>query len=226
MEETQNEEKQEVQQESGSTFQPQPQSGVSFPTVGAPKKSGGARTLLIIGILILVGILGFVIYKSASKRSDLSTEPTPFDNLTSPSQDSTSVSSSAPVATPKAADKAKVAVQVQNGTGISGEAAYLQNQLKNLGYTNIKVENASQQDLTSTQVTFSSTLDSSIVSELTQKLNALYQNVTTSTSSSGTFDVVIVTGLRKGSTPKPSATPTPVATHTPTMSPTPTATPI
>jgi hypothetical protein len=225
MEETQNEEKQEIQETTGGSFQQGSPRGVSFPTVGAPRKSGGAKTLLIIGILILVGILGFVIYKSASKSGGVSTEPTPFDNLTTPSEDNTNVSTPAPSATPTAADKAKVTVQVQNGTGITGEAAYLQTQLKNLGYTDVKVGNAGTQDATSTQVTFSKTLDSGIVSELTQKLNSLYQNVTTSTSSSATFDVVIITGLRKGSTAKPSATPTPKATATPAASPTPTATP-
>ncbi len=223
MEENQNGEKQEVREASGSSFPQQSASSVSFPTVGAPKKSGGAKTLLIIGILILVGILGFAIYKSASNSNDVSTEPTPFDNLTTPSEDGAGISTPTPAATPKAADKAKVAIQVQNGTGVSGEAAYLQTQLKNLGYTDIKVGNASTQDLTSTQVTFSKTLDSGIVSELTQKLNSLYQNVTTSTSSTGTFDVVIITGLRKGATARPSATPTPKSTATPT--PTPTATP-
>jgi len=209
-----------VQETQGSSFQQGSQSGVSFPTVGAPKKSGGGKTLLIIGILILVGILGFVIYKSASKESDALSEPTPFDNLTSPSQDGTSSTTSTPTATPTAADKAKIAIQVQNGTGISGEAAYLQTQLKNLGYTDVKVGNAGDQNSTTTQVTFSKTLDSAIVSELTQKLNSLYQNVTISTSSSGPFNVVVVTGLRKGSTAKPSSTP--AATGTPKASPSPT----
>ncbi len=224
MEENQNETKQEVQGATEGPFQPQPQSGVSFPTVGEQKKSGGGKTLLIIGILILVGILGFVIYKSASNKGDTSLEPTPIDNLTTPSEGSTTDSTSTPAATPKAADKAGVSVQVQNGTGITGEAAYLQTQLKNLGYTDVKVGNASTQDATSTQVTFSKSLDAAVVSELTQKLNSLYQNVSTTTSTSATFDTVIVTGLRKGATAKPSPTPTPKSTATPTASATPTPT--
>ena len=220
MEEGQNIQNQEVQQE--SPFNPTTTPSVSFPTVGAPKKSGGPKTLLIIGILILVGILGFVIYKSASKKSDVvSDQPTPFDNLTAPVDNTTQVSTSAtPVSTPSAtakpADKSAILITIQNGTGISGEAGYLQTQLKNLGYTNVKTGNASSTGLTATTVTFSSAVSSSIVSEITQKLNSIYQTVTTQNSSTLSSGVLIVTGLRKGATPKPSA----AASASPSASPT------
>lgn len=215
-----------------TSFQQQESSGVSFPTVGQPKKSSGVKTLLIVGVLVLVAILGFVIYKSASGNNAEAT-PTPdsFENLTTPSDSTVNTVTPAPSASPSAKiDKSKVAIQVQNGTGITGEAAYLQNQLSTLGYTNVKVGN-SDSTVTATTVTFASTLDSAVVTELTQKLNSIYQTVNTKTGSSGNFDVVIVTGLRKGASPKASATPTtrPSASATPTASkspsPTPTATP-
>lgn len=191
-------------------------SGVSFPTVGEEKKSGGAKTLLIVGILVLVAILGFVIYKSASKQSGTSTEASPFDNLTTPSSEqNVQVTTPAPSAS---TDKSKVKIQVQNGTGITGEAAYLQTQLGKLGYTNIKVAN-SNSTVTATTVTFSNTLDDGVVSEITQELNSLYQTVTTSTATSSTFDVVIVTGLKKGATPKPVGTPTASPSASPTATP-------
>jgi hypothetical protein len=219
MEEQQN---QPVEQEVQSTpFQSQESSsGVSFPTVGEPKKSGGAKTLLIVGILVLVAILGFVIYKSANKKSgDAATQPSSFDNLTTPSSDQT-VQTVTPAPSPAVAvDKTKI--QVQNGTGIAGEAAYLQTQLSALGYTNVKTAN-SDSTVTTTTVTFSSTLDKSVVNEITQKLNSIYQTVTANTSTSATFDVVIVTGLRKGATPKPSAAPTAAPTVAPSDSPSPT----
>jgi hypothetical protein len=224
MEEDQNQERVETQETTQPSYRETQPSGVSFPTVESPKKSGGAKTLLIIGILILVGILGFVIYKSANKESDVVTEPTPLDNLTSPSQETLPSASATPAATPKVADKAKVAIEVQNGTGITGEAAYLSTQLKNLGYTDVKAGNAPSDGATTTQVTFAKTLDASVVSEITQKLNSLYQNVSTTTSASATKDVVIVTGLRKGATAKPSATPTSTPSASKSPSPTPTAT--
>ena len=215
MEEGQNQETQT--QETRQETAPPPSSGGSFPTVGEQKKSGGAKTLLIIGVLILVGILGFVIFKSASNKNDETLiEPTPFENLTTSPQDETTASPEAS-ASPAAVNKAGVKVQVQNGTGITGEAAYLQTQLKGLGYTNISVGNSSQQDLTATQVSFAGTLSSEVITEITTKLKALYQSVTTTTSTSTAYDVVVITGLKKGATPKPSASP--VASPTPTATP-------
>ena len=218
MEESQNTENQtqEIPQEN-----PVAPSNVSFPTVGQPQKSNGAKTLLIVGVLILVGILGFVIYKSAAKKNDETlTEPTPFDNSITPSDNqvtATPVATAAPVKT----DKTKIKIQVQNGTGITGEASYLQTQLKGLGYTAVSVGNSTSQNLTATSVSFASTVPSDVVNELTTELNTVYQSVTTTTSTSTAYDVVIVTGLRKGATAKPVATPSaspsasPVATATP-----------
>lgn len=221
MEENQNTETQE-------TLNPQQGSGVSFPSLNPePKKSSGPKTFLIIGILILVAILGFVIYKSATGKSgDETPDPTPFDNLTTsdvPSSLPTSTPTSTPVGTPKASiDKSKISIEIQNGTGVPGDAGYLQTQLKNLGYTNAKAGNASEQDATATTVTFSTKLDSTIVAEITQKLNSLYVTVNTKTSSSQTSDVLVVTGPRKGvATATPRATSTPIPTGTPK----PTATP-
>lgn len=199
-------------------------SGVSFPSGSQQQKSGGPKTILIAGILILVAVLGFVVYKSATKNSTMSPESTPFENEMTGDQ---SMTESTPVAesTPAAADRKSVSVSILNGTGITGEAAYLQTQLEKLGYADIKAGNASSQDTTTTTVVFSKDLSSSIVSEITQELNSLYQKVTTSTSASATTDVVVTTGLRKGATAKPSATPAATSTPAATVTPTPTATP-
>lgn len=220
MEDGQNQENQGVQE---APIPASPQSDVSFPTVGQSRKSGGSKTLLVIGILILVAILGFVIYKSAANNDETLLEPTPFDNLTS---DTTSVSAtSTPVATatPKPADKSKVVIEIQNGTGITGDGAYLQTQLSSLGYTNIKVGNSSL-TVSATEVTFSKILSASIVDELTTKLKALYTTVTVKPAVTSTTDALIVTGLKKGATPKasvaPSATATPKASTSPTPTPT------
>lgn len=210
-------------------------SGVSFPTMGEQKKSGSAKTVLIVGILVLVAILGFVIYKSASSSGDeIQADATPFEDLTTPSSDQTvQTFTTSPSSTPAAvADKTKVEIQIQNGTGITGEAAYLQSQLTAMGYTNIKVGN-SDSTVTATSVTFADSLESGAVTEITQKLNTIYQTVTTRTSPNATYDVVIVTGLRKGSSPRPSGSATPRASVTPTPnasatrspSPTPSSTP-
>lgn len=215
--------------EQDQNFQQNPSGGVSFPTVGEPqKKNSGAKTLLIAGILILIGILGFVIFKSASKKSEtISIDTTNEDTLTTPVTQQTPepVESPTPSATPKAVAKSSVSIEIQNGTGVTGEAAYLQNQLKDLGYTKISVGNASSQDATVTTVTFSKSLSSDVVDELTKKLQSLYQEVSVKTSSTQLGDAVIVTGPRKGTTTsattKPSASPssTPKATASPTPTP-------
>jgi len=204
MEETQNQ-SQEVSQGT-----PERQdSRVSFPTVGGEKKSGGAKTLLIVGILVLIGILGYVIYKSASgKTGEPLTEPTPYQNMAAPVENATVTPLATPTSSPSASvDKTKVKIQVQNGTGITGEAAYLQTILKGLGYTNVTVGNSATQNVTDTQVSYSNSLSSTVSNEITTKLNTVYQNVKSVNSTSTTYDIVIITGLRKGATAVPTATP-------------------
>lgn len=220
MEENTNQEPQQTQERPPFT---ENQSNVSFPNANQQNKSSGAKTILIAGTLLLIAILGFVVYKSATKNAAAPTE-SPVDNLTTPSGETT-VSTPVSTSTPKAVDRSGVSISIQNGTGISGEAAYLQTQLKDLGYTDVKVSNASSQNSTTTIVTFSNSLSQDVVSEITQELNSIYQKVTASTSTSSTTDVVIITGLRKGATPKPSATPTPSAKPTASPTPTPTSTP-
>lgn len=205
---------------------------VSFPTVNEPKKQSKAKTFLIVGILILMAFLGFVVYRTAVNRNSSTgdtEESVSFDDLTTPSAEF--VPTVAPLASPSGTpsakvDRSKIRIQIQNGTGITGEAAYLQGVLKNLGYTDIKVGN-SETNVTATTVTYSTTLDSGVISEVTQKLNSVYQSVTTKTTSSADYDILVVTGLRKGSTAKPSATPTATTkpSATPTASAKPSATP-
>jgi len=198
-------------------------SGVSFPSTNpqpAPKKSGG-KTFLVLGILILVLILGFIIFKNGSGDEDTKSEPTPYSDSM---MEDTTEATPEPTSTPKAVNKEDIKINIQNGTGIAGEAAYLQTQLKTLGFTNITAGNASSQDEKVTTVTFSKSLDQTIVDEVTKKLKDLYQEVTVKTSSTATTDIVVVTGLKKGSTSKASSTPAATSTAKASASPTPTAT--
>lgn len=218
MEEEQNLARENTQE----TIQPQ-EDKVSFPTVGNEKKNGGAKTILIIGILVLVGILGYVIYKSASSKNEQENleENVPYNNLVTPGPEETVAPAATPVSSPAASvDKEKLKIQVQNGTGITGEAAYLQNILEELGFTNIAVGNAAAQDNEETQVSFSSSVPTSVVTEVTNKLNTTYQTVTKVSSTSTSYDIVIITGLRKGATAKPSATPASSPSPSPKASPT------
>ncbi|MDP1710048.1 MAG: LytR C-terminal domain-containing protein [bacterium] len=193
--------------------------GVSFPTVGDSKKSGSGKTFLIIGTLILVAVLGFIIFKSAGNKEIENTEPTPIEGVT---EDTVSTPAATTSPTPKAIVRSGISVEVQNGTGIPGEAAFLQNQLKTLGYTDVKTANAKEIGAT-TKVTFLKSLSQDVIDELTKKLNELYKTVDATTSATGSTNVVIITGLKKGATLPPSASPTATGTATPTPTPTPTA---
>jgi len=203
----------ESQNQPQGNGQPQEEK-VSFPTVGGEQKGNGAKTLLIIGILVLIGILGYVIYKSANTKNQVTEEviPTPYENMATPLPEV----SPTPVSSPSASvDKTKIKIQVQNGTGITGEAAYLETQLSGIGYTNISVGNSETQSETDTSVSFGSSVPTSVADEITTKLKTIYQNVVKTTSSSTTYDVVVITGLRKGATPKATASAAPSPTATP-----------
>lgn len=201
---------------------PQQAPEVGFP-VSTPKPKSGINkwVLVLIGLLIL-GVGGVILFTRGTQES---TEPTPV-----PTIEVVATPTPTPVATPAAADRAKVKIEIQNGTGITGEASYLSTQLKDLGYTNIKAGNAEKQDYTTTEVTFNKSVSLSIQDEITKKLEALYQKVEVKSSSTQTMDVVVITGLKKGATAKPSASPTakpsasPTTSASPSTSPTPTAT--
>ena len=190
---------------------------VGFP-ISSPKPQGKFNKWILI-VLALLALTGGGVYLFTKSSSEAEPTPSPVVGGVSVTSTPSATATSAPV------DKSKVKVEVQNGTGITGEAAYLQGQLRSLGYTSVTVGNASSQDHKDTEVTFAKSLSSSAVEEITEKLGSLYSKVNTKTSSTSTNDVIIVTGLRKGSTPKPSGTPTPKSTVTPKATSSPTSSP-
>jgi len=196
--------------------------GVGFPlSQPKPKKKSNMLGFIIVGIVVLVG--GIIFFVTKGKKESELVSPTPTSG-------GIVISTPSATETPTPAEKEDVSIEVLNGTGIAGEAGYLQDKLKVLGYSDIEVGNADEQDQTITTVTFSDTLDEANKAEIQTELEKLYEDVTVKTSSSITFEVSIITGLKKGATAKPSATATPKATTTAsptatsTASPTPTPT--
>mgnify|MGYP001576754653 FL=1 len=214
MEETNQEEAVKVQEENTPPAAPE----VGFP-LSQPKPKGKSNKwiFIVVGLLILGGG-GIYFFTRGAKEEE---------TLPSPTVGGVSTSTPAPTPTLSPADRKDISIEIQNGTGISGEAAYLQGVLKNLGYSDIKVGNAESQDATKTTVTFGKTVPESIKKEITDKLEGLYKDVEVKTSSTQSVDVLIVTGLRKGATAKPSptASPKPTSSPSPSPSPTPTASP-
>jgi hypothetical protein len=105
-------------------------------------------------------------------------------------------------------------VQVQNGTGVPGEAAFLETEVKKLGFTTVETGNADNKNYTATEVSFSSRVPEDVKTELTTKLQELYTSVKVSDSSSAGIDIRIITGTRKGAKAASSPTPTVRGTST------------
>lgn len=180
-----------------------------------PKSSNKSSVMLLVFLLLLALVGGFFIVKKLrTSQETIPPETAGSVELNSPST---------PTPTAEPIDKTKIKIEVLNGTSISGEAAFLQGQLRNLGYTGIVVGNKERTDVETTEVTFSDVLAKKVVDEITIKFEEVYKVVSVSTSSSLLGkDVQIVTGLRKGQTPKPSPTVTPTPSASPSASPTPT----
>ncbi len=188
--------------------------GVGFPQGGSPKPKRRTSLIvfIILGILFLAG--GAVFFISRSNEEIVST-PTPTGFFESQPETPTPE----PSPTPSPVSKSEVRIEVLNGIGVPGEAAYLQGQLRSLGFTNITAGNADTDAATATQVTFSPIVSQAIMDEIEQRLRTIYSSVTTSSSSLSNTDVRIVTGPRRGATQaspaatsaasaSPSATPT------------------
>lgn len=213
-------------EESQSQAQPMPhQPEVSFPQ---PKEAGSSASnkktiIAVIGVILIIVVGGwFVLGNSSGGSSSPSPSPTGALSAFPTPEVQTPTPSATPSPSPVAKDQLKV--EVLNGTGVPGEAGFLQKELEEMGFENIDTGNADKQDATETMATYSRELNSATADELTAKLEELYEKVRTRRASiSGGFDISITTGPRKT-----SKTASPKATATSTSSPTssPTATPL
>ncbi len=202
---------------------PASQTQVRYP-VNQPKPKSKKTFAVILMALSLLLIGGGVFYFLGQKSSS-TVEPTPTGEETFGAETSFEEEvEPTETASPKPVDKEAIKIQIFNGTGIPKEASYLQGVLKELGYTKIEVANSEKQDYEDTEVTFSKSLDSAVVTEITTQLEKIYKNVETTTSSTSSVDIKIITGLRKGATPKASSTATPKTSPTATPKVTSTAT--
>jgi hypothetical protein len=185
---------------------PQPMSySVSTPT---KQKSSNAKWLIIFIVLLILGGAGiFFFTKSASV-----VVPTPTPSFNVAPIENKATSTPVPTKSPEPVKKTDVSIEIQNGTGITGEAKLLSDKLKTLGYSDITVGNADKTDYTETVVTFSKTLSQTVQDEIKKELESFYKEVSLKTSSTQKSDIVIITGLRGSQTTKPVTSATPKAT--------------
>lgn len=197
----------------------------------SPKsKNNGSRWLIIFISLLILGGAGIFFFTSNANKPIAT--PTPSFGVI-PIEDKFT-STPAPTKTPEPVKKDSITIEIQNGTGITGEAKLLQDKLKALGYSEITVGNAPTTDNTETTVTFKKTLSQAAQDELKKELESFYKTLNVKTSSTQKTDVLIITGLRgtqtskpaTSATPKTSASTSPKASSSPSPSnsPTPTAT--
>lgn len=164
--------------------------------------SGQNKTLfVIIGLLVLVAV-GVLVLKLKSSKTDNTLTPTPTPSqmvtLTPTSTPIVSLTPSVSVA-PTLSPKQKINIQVLNGTGAKGDAAFLKTKLTNEGYGTITVGNADNASADAqTQVTFYNTFPQNSRIDFVTFLQTLYTTVTSQISTdSASFDAIVVTGVKK-----------------------------
>lgn len=215
MEETQN---QTEVNEVSEVNQVSPPQSTNLSVDPKSKKASSKWALIFIALLILGGAGIFFFTRPTDNQESI---PTPTYDVT-PSEDTTT---NTPTPSPEPVVKSEISIEIQNGTGTAGEAAYLQEKLKALGYTDIKTGNASSSDNTETTITFLKTTSQTVQDEIQKELEKIYKTVTVKTATTQKINVLVVTGLRIGQTAKPSATPTPVASGSASPSSSPSTTP-
>lgn len=183
-------------------------------------KSGGSKWLIIFIILLILGGAG-IFYFTKSANEEIPTPTPSFGEVVNEQ-----VSTPQPTKSPEPVKKDDVSIEIQNGTGIPGEAKLLSDKLKALGYTDITAGNASSTDNTATTVTFLKSLSQTVQDEIKKELEGFYKEVIVKTSTTQKSDVLIVTGLRGSQTARPASSATPRATSSgsPSASTTPTPT--
>ena len=110
-----------------------------------PSKSrSGKKPIIIVVILILLLIAGFLLFKNKSSIKKMTTgAPTPGP---------TPVEILIPTPTPQALIRSDWSFEILNGSGVTGQAKKIADQIKNLGYRVIKSGNADKQTYAQTQI--------------------------------------------------------------------------
>ena len=168
----------------------------------AKQKNSNSKWLIIFIVLLILGGAGiFFFTKSANVVI-----PTPTPSFNVQPIENRPTLTPVPSKSPEPIKRTDVSIEIQNGTGITGEAKLLSDKLKALGYSEITAGNADKTDYTETVVTFSKSVSQSVQDELKKELESFYKEVSVKTSSTQSKDVIIITGLRSSQTSKPAST--------------------
>lgn len=206
-----------------------PEPVVSFPKAQQSQDTNAFPKWIfaVVGLVIILAGGGFFLYQSSNTEEAVSPTPSPYvsglDSLPTPTEAPTVTPSAtqAPTSTPSATQKSAVSLEVQNGTGTTGDAALAKSILTKAGYSKVTTGNATNQSQTETTVIYSSDISLSMVNEIVAALSQSFKSVK-SQSGSGKMTITVITGPKgsalQTSTPKASATPK--SSATPTIKPT------
>ena len=169
-----------------------PESISSVPAVGtlSDNPGGGKRYLLIFLIVLLIlGLIGggVYIYRRTLSQKEAAPEVTPTPEF--------QVEES-PEASPAAAlDRADLAVEILNGSGIAGLAGEASAYLESVGYTDVKTGNAGSYDYEQTEIAIKQEKQaylSLLISDLEEEYSLAEK--TSVLDADSDFDVVITLG--------------------------------
>lgn len=186
------------------------------------------RIFIIIVILALVGGGGYYFWQSRNKTSTTTetTEVTPTQEMEEPTP------------TPEEVNKSDFKIEIQNGSGIAGEAGRAKDLLEGDEYTVTGTANADNYDYEETVIQADSSVPDAWIDELVSTLEKKYTVQTRIDDKTGSSDadVIVIIGklddsgesmVKEEPTKEPSGnTPTPEESdETPTTTPSPTPTP-
>lgn len=198
------------QEDKKDTAQPSEQSSkkdVTFP--GSKKKKKGGKGLLIVIAVLIIAAIGAGVWFIFS-------EPEVDDDFIATTSPTPVTSESTPTPTQEPIERSEIRIQVLNGTGIGGQAASTQEELEDLGYEDIEIGNADNQDFEAMSITFDEDVPQGVRDEIVSAFEEIFEEVDSEESELSDFDVVIITGYPTGHTPTPTDAPTATSTPTPT----------
>lgn len=147
------------------------------------------RTLIIIGVAILLGGGGFFAFNAIQNQADQEPERVVFDEPTI---------SEAVEEEVVEFDKADYEINVLNGSGTAGEAGTVQKILEDFDYVVANTDNADSYDYVATEIQAKSDVPKAYLDKLEEELSEYYTiKITDSLSDDDEYDVVVIVGSEK-----------------------------
>lgn len=144
--------------------------------------------IIIPGIFLLGALLGGVIFYQKSLNKAVAPTPTPSSDV-----------APAPSASPQASlDLTKYPINVENGSGIAGEAGNVKNILTSAGFKVSATGNADSYSFTKTVIQAKSDVPESFITQLSDTLSKTYKlDKTQSLPDSSSDEVIVIVGSSK-----------------------------